>query len=151
MYCIPSHLSISRHKSLDSWWCNSSFGTCTFFHWDMDALEWMPQKTLCLLHLWFISAGLTFRLNQGIWPDFDISNFSEMSGYRWNSGPSLLIVHIENTQCFKLAMLRIIKIANLSDVNTVLSSLLSVAHCFSTSGPRSHTYFSCEDTEAWRS
>ena len=46
-----------------------------------------------------------------------------MSEYTLDSGPSLIIAHRENTQRFKIVMIRIIKIADLGYLNTALSSL----------------------------
>lgn len=56
----------------------------------MDALE----NALLLVSLIQFRSDLTLILNQGIWPNFDISDFNEMSKYRLNSGPSFFIVHI---------------------------------------------------------
>lgn len=57
-----------------------------------------PRKLLasCMsnsIQVWF---DLQTR-NQGIWPNFDISNFNEMTRYQPNSGPSWLIIHREKT------------------------------------------------------
>lgn len=63
----------------------------------------VPESSLLFASLIQFRSGLTFRLNQGIWPNFDISNFNEMSEYQLNSGPILLTVHRENPQCFEIA------------------------------------------------
>lgn len=63
-----------------------------------------PRKLILLFaSLIQFGSGLTFRLNQGIWPNFDISNFNEVSKYQLNSGPCLLTVRRENPQYFKIA------------------------------------------------
>lgn len=92
-----------------------------------------PENSLPFASLIQFTFDFTLGLNQGVWPTSYISKVNEVSRSQLNSGSRvnyLLFVHMENTQCCKIAMKAIIEIANLSNLSAVLSYLPAVDHCF---------------------